>query len=131
MSLLLFDIDHFKSVNDEHGHLVGDEVLRQLARRVQHILCTEDLFARYGGEEFVIALVQIERSAAVSLAERIRREIADRPFDTNAGPLEVTISIGVGTLDEIDTCDLDTLTQLADERLYEAKRCGRNRVVHS
>jgi len=128
LSLLLFDIDRFKLINDKHGHLVGDEVLRQTARRVQDVLQDGDLFARYGGEEFVIALVQIERSDAALLAERIRAAIADHSFNTRAGQLDVTISIGVAVLAEVEVCDLDSLIQLADERLYEAKGRGRNQV---
>ncbi len=129
LSFILFDIDHFKDVNDQHGHLVGDEILRQLPRRVQQVIRGEDLFARYGGEEFAIALVQTDRESAVTFAERIRDAVANSRFETDAGQLAITVSIGVADLSEVAGADASRLIQLADERLYVAKRNGRNQVV--
>ena len=129
LSFILFDIDHFKQINDRHGHLVGDDILRNLPRRVKDAIRKEDLFARYGGEEFAVALTQTDRSTATSFAERIRATVADSRFETSAGDLPVTISVGVSTLEEIQGADITKLIQRADERLYEAKSRGRNQVV--
>jgi diguanylate cyclase (GGDEF)-like protein len=132
---LMLDVDHFKSVNDRHGHAVGDQVLRALADRCRSTLRSIDVLGRYGGEEFAIVLPGTRRhTGAVQLAERIRQRIADEPIETDAGPLSVTVSVGVagvddGTLDPVDTLDPGELFKRADAALYEAKQQGRNRVV--
>lgn len=130
VSVLMFDIDHFKVVNDTYGHGIGDEVLREVAARASRNLRTFDLVARLGGEEFVVILPDTDADSAVIVAERLRSRIGDHPFDVPSASamLGVTVSIGVsvgGTLG--DTAD--ALLRRADEALYEAKRQGRNRVV--
>jgi len=98
VSILMFDIDHFKSINDTHGHNAGDEVLKELAMRVSHGVRDIDLVSRYGGEEFVIVMPDADVEVAVNVAGRVRALVADQPFDTSgAGELRVTISIGVAT----------------------------------
>lgn len=129
LSVLMFDIDKFKGINDEHGHLCGDYVLRELSERLRHAVRREDLLARYGGEEFVQVLVEADRDQAMIAAERVRRVVADTAFQFESRSLPVTISVGVAT-----TCgdtDMTTvgLLKSADEKLYAAKRAGRNQVV--
>jgi diguanylate cyclase (GGDEF)-like protein len=124
----MIDIDHFKRVNDVHGHHVGDQVITAVARRLAHTIRTADLLGRYGGEEFALILPDTRSDDAHTLAERLRVAIADRPIDTDAGPLTVTISIGVAYLTAEQT-DVETLLANADAALYQAKRAGRNRVV--
>lgn len=128
LSFLLFDVDHFKSVNDTYGHDVGDEVLVQVAARAKKALREIDVFARYGGEEFVAMLPGANLDEAARLVgERLRKAMADEPFATTAGPLEVTISIGVAQL-EGEEQRLEGVLKRADEALYQAKKRGRNRV---
>ncbi|MEM8733444.1 MAG: GGDEF domain-containing protein, partial [Planctomycetota bacterium] len=127
--VVLIDIDHFKSINDEYGHLIGDEVLRELALRLSRILEEDQVFARFGGEEFAILDSEGDIDAARELGESCRLEIASTPFDTSDGPLEITISVGVAIPETDSITDRDSLLALADQRLYEAKRQGRNRVV--
>jgi diguanylate cyclase (GGDEF)-like protein len=129
LSLLMLDIDHFKSVNDTHGHLVGDEVLREFGRRILADCREEDLLARYGGEEFCLVLCSSGRNEAVEIANRYREVIAGNPFQTTTGLLPVTASFGVSCLDPAAPMNADELIRQADDNLYEAKRSGRNRVV--
>ena len=100
MSLLILDVDHFKAVNDTYGHDVGDEVLREVARRITSSLRGIDLSCRFGGEEFVAAFSGVDAAIALQIGERLRRKIAEQPFPiaTDKGPLTVTISIGVATI---------------------------------
>ncbi len=129
LTAMMLDVDHFKRINDKHGHHVGDQVLRVLADRCKSTLRAVDLLGRYGGEEFAIVLPGAdEQSAATVLAERIRRTVAEEPIDTDAGQVRVTISIGVATMDAEMTTSED-LFKRADAALYEAKQAGRNRVV--
>jgi len=129
LSALMLDFDDFKSVNDRHGHAVGDQVLRGLADRCRSALRSIDLLGRYGGEEFAILLPNTERhSGAAVLAERIRQRIDEAPVNTDAGPIHVTVSVGVASADD-STEDLGALLKRADLALYEAKQAGRNRVV--
>ena len=128
MSVVMLDIDHFKSVNDTHGHLVGDEVLRTFGQRVGAVCRCDDLLARYGGEEFCLLLAATGREGALELAERCRIAVAEKPFDTSAGPLEITASFGFAVLDPQQPKDCSGLLEAADQQLYEAKRAGRNRV---
>lgn len=130
LSLLILDIDHFKSINDQHGHTVGDEVLQHLCRRVRDRLRVVDFFARWGGEEFVVLLYGTDEEGALRCADDIRRSIADQPMQTSTGPLPTTVSIGVATLEGGHDAG-DELIRKADEALFEAKRAGRNRVVRA
>lgn len=136
VSALLFDIDHFKVVNDTWGHGVGDEVLKEVAQRASRNLRNFDLVARLGGEEFVVIMPDTDGNQAVAVAERLRRRIAEEPFAVSApvGKIDVTISIGVAladwTLDAEGKPESgDALLRRADTALYQAKRSGRNRVV--
>jgi diguanylate cyclase (GGDEF)-like protein len=127
-SLIITDIDHFKSVNDTYGHQVGDDVLVGVARTFLRCARVTDVVARYGGEEFVLVLEHTDTSGAAHLAERIRRSIGAQRYDTDLGPLEVTASFGVASLtDHAD--DAGGLLKAADDALYRAKEKGRNRVV--
>ncbi len=128
LSLIMYDIDRFKSINDTFGHLAGDYVLKKLAHAIQRKIRGEDKMARYGGEEFVILLPEIDRNGALMLGEKIRA-IAERThFYFDGADIPVTISVGVSTL-RADMMDTQKLIQLADENLYTAKRNGRNRVA--
>ncbi|MFQ3593460.1 MAG: GGDEF domain-containing protein [Gemmataceae bacterium] len=128
LSLLVFDIDHFKRINDTHGHLCGDYVLREMAHRLREGIRAEELFARYGGEEFVIVLPETELEEAIVVAERVRSLVAEGPFRFDEQMFAVTISIGVASTCG-ETIDPVELISKADDKLYEAKRLGRNRVV--
>ncbi|MEL6106563.1 MAG: GGDEF domain-containing protein [Planctomycetota bacterium] len=128
LSVALLDIDHFKSVNDTHGHLIGDEVLKEFGQRMTGISRDDDLLARYGGEEFCLLLAGTSLPEAIEITERCRAVVADRPFETSIGALSITASFGVACLEPVRTIDANDLLELADEKLYEAKRGGRNRV---
>ncbi|MES1187808.1 MAG: GGDEF domain-containing protein [Myxococcales bacterium] len=127
LSLLMFDIDFFMRINDQYGHLAGDHVLRELARIVQERIRREEVFARYGGEEFVILLPETPLPGAAALAESLRARVANHAFVFQGERIPVTVSIGTALLGENDKVASD-LIQRADEKLYEAKRGGRNRV---
>jgi diguanylate cyclase (GGDEF)-like protein len=126
-SMMMFDIDHFKKINDQYGHAAGDQVLRGLAERCRSKSRSVDMVCRYGGEEFVIFLPETNIEATRMIAERLRQTVMDTPFPTDAGELHVTISIGIAQANERDA--LKTLIERADQALYTAKRTGRNRVV--
>jgi diguanylate cyclase (GGDEF)-like protein len=128
LSAFMLDIDHFKRVNDTYGHLVGDEVIRTVARRMAGHGRQSDLVGRYGGEEFSM-VVAAPDDEALRVAERIRREVVDAPVDTPAGPVPVSISVGVAHLRPDHDGDLSGLLDRADRGLYRAKEGGRNRVV--
>jgi diguanylate cyclase (GGDEF)-like protein len=128
-SILMFDIDHFKRVNDQYGHPVGDQILRGLAERCRLNSRSIDVACRYGGEEFIIFLPDTTAEVAQAVAERLRRVVMEASFPTDAGPLGITISIGAAQALERDV--LKTLIERADHALYAAKRTGRNRVVLS
>lgn len=130
LSILLLDIDHFKSINDTHGHGVGDEVLKQFAERLRNNVRSFDLVARLGGEEFVVVLPETTDGRAHFVSERLRRCIAERPFEYNQpqGKLDVTTSIGAMLVDRDDIPPKDMLERV-DKALYEAKDFGRNVVV--
>jgi len=131
LSLLIFDADHFKKVNDTYGHDAGDSVLAALARRAQEAMRAQDVVGRLGGEEFVAVLPGASRSAAYTAAERLRAHIASHPVDIPGGPIRVTVSVGVATKHpDVDT-DRSNLMTAADNALYEAKRGGRDRVMHA
>ncbi len=126
LSLLIFDIDYFKNINDQYGHLAGDHVLRELARIVQERIRRDEVFARYGGEEFVIVLPETPLAGGVALAENLRGRVETHPFSFQGERIPVTISVGCAMLAEEKTAA--DLIQRADDKLYEAKRGGRNRV---
>lgn len=130
LSVLILDIDHFKSINDTHGHAAGDEVLREFSRRVRKAVRGIDLACRLGGEEFVVAMPDTDAALAMLVGERLRQKIAGEPFATgDAGvSVNVTVSIGICSLTSPDDT-ADALVKRADAALYLAKRDGRNRVV--
>ena len=129
VTLLLLDLDHFKKINDGHGHLVGDEVLREVATLLAHAVRSVDVVARYGGEEFVVVLPETGREGAVAFAERIRERIAEQTFGHGAGArLPITASIGVATFPTPGVDTVEDLFASADAALYRAKADGRNRV---
>ena len=133
MAVCIFDLDHFKALNDEHGHLVGDRVLKRFARRVRNELRAMDLanptdhrrsFGRFGGEEFIAILPSTALAGAAACAERIRATIADKPIDDI---YKVTVSVGVAEYQRGET--VPEMLARADDALYRAKAEGRNRVV--
>jgi diguanylate cyclase (GGDEF)-like protein len=128
LSFLMFDIDHFKKINDVHGHLAGDFVLKEVARIVQARIRRDEVFARYGGEEFAIVLPETNLEGARALAEGLREKIEQSRFVFQNEQIRVTISIGVSMLSDQDRSSMD-LIKHADTKLYDAKRSGRNRVV--
>ena len=128
LSILIADIDHFKRVNDTHGHDAGDAVLREFARRLRQNVRGIDLACRYGGEEFVIAMPDTDGDTAAGVAERVRSHIAGREFEIPGATLSLTASIGVTSLRNVGD-SVEALMKRADVALYEAKNGGRNRVV--
>jgi diguanylate cyclase (GGDEF)-like protein len=132
LSLLMFDIDHFKSINDTHGHLTGDYVLKEMCRRLLGRIRKEELLARYGGEEFACVLPETDHAGAMQFAEQLRILVNGEGFEYEGDAFEVSISLGVATLtNEGGSQVIDTLEfiKMADENLYKAKRGGRNCVV--
>lgn len=128
LTLLMIDIDHFKSINDTHGHLTGDSVLRGLASILQKRLRPNDRLGRYGGEEFCVILPETNLANAVRIAEELRTLVAAHSFVAENKEVRVTISIGAAAL--ADAMQPETLYRSADEMLYQAKRTGRNRVCY-
>lgn len=123
LGCLLLDIDHFKMINDTHGHQVGDEVLKEVAQRIKSMTRNYDILARYGGEEFMIVLPDTDLQNAVTMAERIAQNIRKTPINDIA----VTISAGISTYDSTDK-NIDDMIKKADKQLYAAKAAGRDRV---
>ena len=128
-SLLLFDIDHFKRINDDHGHMIGDEILHGIAQVCMEHLRTDDILGRFGGEEFVILLPETNLEDARIISERLRHLIANTPIETEIGPINTTISIGVALVEKSHPATIKQLLSRADRAMYLAKRAGRNRVV--
>jgi two-component system cell cycle response regulator len=130
LTVLVLDIDYFKSVNDTHGHDAGDEVLREFSQRLKKSIRGIDLACRYGGEEFVVVMPETDMAVATMVAERLRRRIASEPFPISQGTnaVEVTISIGLAARHSASDNAANILKR-ADQALYRAKRDGRNRVV--
>ena len=132
LSILIIDVDYFKKVNDTHGHLAGDAVLRQMASLLAEQVRTEDLVARYGGEEFIVVARDVPVTGAEVLAERLRRAIAEARFRFDDLALAVTVSVGIATLSGLaGEPSVTRLLTAADIALYEAKSSGRNRVAVS
>jgi diguanylate cyclase (GGDEF)-like protein len=128
LSLIMFDIDHFKKINDEYGHLAGDYVLRELSHQVMQKIRKEECFARYGGEEFCLVMPEAPRENVIFFAEKLRKLISEHEFTFENRRIAVTVSLGVAEM----TPELQVPQQFikkADTLLYEAKRGGRNRVV--
>ena len=131
LTLLLFDIDHFKKINDTRGHPCGDHVLRELATLVKKTVRNEDVFARFGGEEFAVLMRDVDDAKGLILAERMRRLIEAHVFEFEGQRIPVTVSIGIGTMaanTNPPIADSAELVNRADQYLYNAKRAGRNRV---
>ena len=125
--ILMIDVDHFKRVNDTHGHLNGDMVLIEAARRIDRSVRIYDFVGRYGGEEFLVVLSNCTMEDLQKIAERARRAFVDAPITMNAGEVSVTVSVG-GVMALSEVRELELLS-VADSALYEAKRTGRDRVV--
>ncbi|MDE2122375.1 MAG: GGDEF domain-containing protein, partial [Betaproteobacteria bacterium] len=130
LALLMIDLDHFKRINDSHGHRVGDEVLEQFGALLGGHMRQADRVARFGGEEFVVLLAVASGSAAVDAAERMRSYVEQHPFATSVGVLRLSVSIGLALRESGQSVrgDLASLLQAADDALYRAKQGGRNRV---
>jgi diguanylate cyclase (GGDEF)-like protein len=128
LAVVMFDIDYFKRINDDCGHLAGDYVLRELADVVQSRIRRDEVFARYGGEEFVIVLPETQLEGAVTLAETLRKRVAEHVFVFQGEKIAVTVSVGCAAVQTEDTAT-DIIAR-ADAKLYEAKRSGRNKVCH-
>ncbi|MFH1132437.1 MAG: GGDEF domain-containing protein [Pseudomonadota bacterium] len=129
LSLVMFDLDHFKKINDEHGHLSGDHILRELTRRLQTRIRKEELLARYGGEEFLVVLPEAGHKGSMEFAEQIRQMASQDPFEFEGDIIPLTISVGVVTLDGSEDTQVNDYIKRADENLYRAKHAGRNCVV--
>lgn len=127
-SLLLFDVDHFKGVNDNYGHWAGDKCLKEIIRRIKPVMRESDFLARYGGEEFVIILPGTDRDSAMGVAERLRQIIEKTHFLYQGQKIPLTISVGVTHTEPSDR-DQATLFNRVDDAMYQAKRAGRNKVV--
>jgi two-component system, cell cycle response regulator len=129
LAILMVDVDHFKGINDRHGHLVGDIVLRDVSGVLRESTRSEDLVARYGGEEFVVALPSAGPDLATERAEQIRRNVAARRIRTDSTEIRVTVSIGLAYSSPESPIRPLSLIELADDALYQAKGEGRNRVI--
>ena len=129
VALIIFDIDHFKSINDQHGHAHGDAVLVEIARLAKRELRSADVIARFGGEEFIVLATDCDAIAAHALAERIRASIAAANFAAGPDNFSVTVSLGVSAFHAQAINDLGTVIQRADGALYSAKSQGRNCTV--
>ena len=129
LTLVMFDIDHFKALNDTRGHLAGDHVLRTLSSRIQSRMRREDLLARYGGEEFAAVLNSTDLTGGIRFAVDVRRRIQAAPFEFDGESFTIMVSLGVASVANEQGVDPAALIARADEKLYAAKRAGRNRVV--
>ncbi len=127
LSVIMMDIDHFKKINDTYGHMIGDKILKGIAKVIKERIRTSDIIARYGGEEFVIVLTNANLEIAQKIAEDLRQKVENIVFKIEEKSIKATISLGVAQLKEDD--DVDTLLIRADENLYTAKNRGRNAVV--
>lgn len=128
MAMIMFDLDHFKKINDRYGHQAGDEALRRVSRIAGEHLRAADVFARYGGEEFVLLLPDTNAQQAHALAERIRSAVSTQGFDTDRGRIDVTLSAGIAEISGADD-RLERMIRRADQALYAVKAAGRNRSL--
>ena len=128
LSVILADIDHFKRINDTHGHPAGDAVLKEVARIMSASVRPYDVVGRYGGEEFLMVTPGCDRTEAAQVAERIRTAFSEAPIQTSEGAFNVTLSLGVGQVDFMSENARDDAVRSADNALYRAKENGRNRV---
>lgn len=141
LALIMFDIDHFKEINDKHGHLAGDEILKEVCNRISQSKREEDVFARFGGEEFVVMLRESDGKTAFLMAEKMRKVVEEKPFVFEDKSISVTISLGVTSLDEPSPTTpthpnsaantpntIEEFLLHTDNQLYRAKREGRNRT---
>ena len=130
LSLFILDLDHFKQVNDTFGHQIGDEILVHVSKLMQDFGRKTDYIGRFGGEEFVIVLPETTLSEAIAIADRLRIEIEESPFERDEGsdPIIITASLGVSSFPQHGTSS-DQLMESADKALYVAKKGGRNRVI--
>ena len=130
LGFVILDIDLFKSVNDTYGHDIGDEVLKEVARRIEASVRESDLSCRYGGEEFVVVMPDTNAESAYLIADRLRKNVESTPIKISREPgaLVITVSVGVSALNGVDD-KADSLLHRADQALYRAKNLGRNRVV--
>ncbi|HEV3333540.1 MAG TPA: diguanylate cyclase [Bryobacteraceae bacterium] len=131
LSVLMIDLDHFKQINDQRGHLAGDAVLREASARMKSAIRRYDAIGRYGGEEFLVVLPGCDAAGGVAQAERLRLALATRPFPISGQAINVTCSIGCSLVSGVSLSDPDCLVREADEALYVAKANGRNRVESS
>ena len=127
LSIVMFDIDRFKRINDEYGHLTGDYILKELAQVVRRRIRKEEMFARYGGEEFCVVLPECDLDGVREFANTVRAIIEAHVFEFEGNRISVTVSVGVGHLQSTNLTPVDLL-KVADGMLYQAKRNGRNRV---
>lgn len=130
LSLIMFDLDHFKQINDTLGHLTGDYVLKELATAIRPRIRAEELFARYGGEEFVVVLPEATLQSTVEFGEAVRSLVQEHRFEFERQSIRITLSVGVGVMGP-SIHAADDLIKEADLNLYEAKRLGRNRIHSS
>jgi len=128
LALAMFDIDWFKTINDQMGHLAGDYALREIAALVRRAVRREDLFARYGGEEFGLVLVETPFANAMEAGERIRKSIEEHTFAFEDSTFHITVSVGIAYTTGDEKLTTSEMIRMADDKLYEAKRSGRNRV---
>ncbi len=128
LSLIMLDIDHFKRINDTHGHCVGDLVLQEVGEKIRSTVRKSDTPCRYGGEEFAILLPETDSFAAGMIGGRLQKVIEETKIETDKGPVSITISVGIATTCEDDFAEIDVLIEQADQALYEAKKAGRNQV---
>jgi two-component system cell cycle response regulator len=133
VSCVMFDIDHFKDVNDSHGHHVGDVVLKDISDLVRGVCRQEDALIRYGGEEYLVILFHTPRDGAEIFGERVRERVAEHEFKAGDVEIEITMSGGIASQpeDDVSSGDHEAMIKLADKRLYAAKRAGRNQIISS
>jgi two-component system, cell cycle response regulator len=129
VGVVMADLDHFKPVNDTYGHMTGDEVLREMSRRMAASVRAYDSIGRYGGEEFVIVLPDCGALSAFQRAETLREDISNKPVEATSVSVAVTASLGVAAMDQVDCQDYEVLLRAADAALYRSKAAGRNQTT--
>ncbi len=130
LSIVVMDLDHFKAINDTHGHACGDYVLKTLAKAIGKSMRKEEVFARYGGEEFVVLLRETDLAKAGIFAARILKLVSGTPLEWEGKKFRVTVSLGVASTSHASFESVDALFKRADQLMYQAKRAGRNRFCH-